>query len=60
MFDGIDQKKLLQAIVVVIAFGVFALSLTYIVPLLGLIAAVSVVGAIGYALYLFFTGKKKV
>ncbi len=57
---NIDQKKLLQAIIVIVGFGIFVLSLTYIIPLLGIIAVLSVVGALGYALYLLFTGKKKV
>lgn len=57
---NIDQKKLLQAIIVVVGFGIFVLSLTYIIPFLGIIAVLSVVGALGYALYLLFTGKKKV
>ena len=33
---NIDQKKLIQAAIIVGAFGIFILSLTYVIPLLGI------------------------
>jgi|GEM_PF-2140962 len=59
MFKGIDQNQLKKAAIVVVLFGIFILSLTYIIPLLGIIAALAIIGAGIYAIYLFLTGKLK-
>lgn len=61
MFNNlnIDQKKLVQAAVIIGAFGIFILSLTYVLPLLGILGAVGIIAAGIYAIYLFLTGKLK-
>lgn len=56
---NIDQKKLIQAAIIVAAFGIFILSLTYVIPLLGILGAVAIIAAGIYAIYLFLTGKLK-
>ena len=59
MFNNIDQAQLKKAAIIVAIFGIFILSLTYIIPLLGIIGALAVIGAGIYAIYLFLTGKLK-
>ena len=56
---NIDQQKLIKAAVIVGLFGIFILSLTYVIPLLGILGAVGIIGAGIYAIYLFLTGKLK-
>lgn len=56
----IDQQKLLKAVVILVAFGIFILSLTYVIPLLGIIGAIAIIVAGLYAIYLFLTGKLKI
>lgn len=59
MFQNIDQQKLIKAAVIVALFGIFILSLTYIIPLLGILGALAIIAAGIYAIYLFLTGKLK-
>jgi len=54
-----DQKQLIKAALIVAVLGVFILSLTYIVPLLGILGAGAIIVAGIYAIYLFLTGKLK-
>lgn len=56
---NINQSQLIKAAIIVAVFGVFILSLTYVVPLLGILGAVAIIGAGIYAIYLFLTGKLK-
>lgn len=56
----IDQEKLIKAAIIVAAFGLFILSLTYILPLLGILGAIVIIIAGIYAIYLFLTGKIKI
>ncbi len=55
----IDQQQLIKAAIIVAIFGVFILSLTYVIPLLGIIGALAIIAAGIYAIYLFLTGKLK-
>ncbi len=55
----IDQNKLIKAAIIVAAFGIFILSLTYVLPLLGVLGALVIIAAGIYAIYLFLTGKLK-
>lgn len=50
---------MIKAAIIVAIFGVFVLSLTYIIPLLGILGALAIIGAGIYAVYLFLTGKLK-
>jgi hypothetical protein len=56
---NIDQQQMIKAAIIVAIFGVFVLSLTYIIPLLGILGALAIIGAGIYAVYLFLTGKLK-
>lgn len=56
---NINQQQLIKAALIVAGFGIFILALTYVVPLLGILGAVAIIGAGIYAIYLFLTGKLK-
>lgn len=56
---NINQQQLIKAAVIVAIFGIFILSLTYVIPLLGILGAIAIIGAGIYAIYLFLTGKLK-
>jgi hypothetical protein len=53
----VDFNKLLTAALIVIIFGLFILSLTYIIPILAGIIALGLVILLVYVVYLFLTGK---
>lgn len=55
-----SQKELVKAALIVAAFGIFVLSLTYVIPLLGILGALVIIGVGVYVIYLFLTGKLKV
>jgi len=56
-FPNIDPRKLVLAAVIVAFFGIFILSLQYIIPLLGLLIAFGVIVAAVYGIWRFLTGK---
>ncbi len=59
MIPNIDQTQLTKAVIIIVAFGIFILALTYVIPLLGILGAIVIIGAGIYAIYLFLTGKLK-
>lgn len=59
MIPNIDQTQLTKAVIIIVAFGIFILALTYVIPLLGILGAIVSIGAGIYAIYLFLTGKLK-
>lgn len=56
-FPNIDPRKLVLAAVIVAVFGIFILSLQYIIPLLGVLIAFGVIVAAVYGIWRFLTGK---
>ena len=56
-FPNIDPRKLVLAAVIVAFFGIFILSLQYIIPLLGVLIAFGVIVAAVYGIRRFLTGK---
>ncbi len=56
-FPNIDPRKLVLAAVIVAFFGIFILSLQYIIPLLGVLIAFGVIVAAVYGIWRFLTGK---
>ena len=52
-----DMRKLLTAALIVAGFGVFILALTFVIPLLGILGAILIIGFGIYAIYLFLTGR---
>jgi len=56
----IDPNKLFKAAALVILLGVILLSLTYILPVLGVLVALAIVAAAIYLVYLVLTGKIKI
>ncbi|HVZ58699.1 MAG TPA: hypothetical protein VG935_03045 [Patescibacteria group bacterium] len=59
MLPNIDQQNLIKAAIIIAVFGIFILSLTYIIPILGALGAITIIAAGVYAIYLFLTGKLK-
>lgn len=55
-FPNIDLKKLVIAAVIVVIFGIFILSLQFIIPILGILIAVGVIIAAIYGIWKFLTG----
>lgn len=55
-----NQQQLIKAALIVAGFGIVILSLTYVVPLLGILGAGAIIVAGIYAIYLFLTGKLKI
>jgi hypothetical protein len=58
LFDNIDQKKLVLAAVIVAVFGIFVISLQFVIPFLGILTALGVIAAAVYGLWKYFTGTK--
>jgi hypothetical protein len=56
---NIDEKKLIQAAILVAALGVVILALTYLLPIVAILVALVIIGGAIYALYLFLTGQLK-
>ena len=54
-FPNIDPRKLVLAAVIVAFFGIFILSLQYIIPLLGVLIAFGVIVAAVYGIWRFLT-----
>lgn len=55
-----NQDQLIKAALIVAGLGIVILSLTYVVPLLGILGAGAIIVAGIYAIYLFLTGKLKI
>jgi hypothetical protein len=51
---NLDQKKLATAVLIVVAFLIFVLSLSFIVPILGVVAAVAIIGFAVYGIKKYF------
>ncbi len=60
VIDMPNQQQLVKAALIVAGFGIVILSLTYVVPLLGILGAGAIIVAGIYAIYLFLTGKLKI
>lgn len=56
-FLNIDPRKLVLAAVIVAVFGIFILSLQFIIPLLGVLIALGVIVAAVYGIWRFLTGR---
>lgn len=55
----IDQNKLITAAIAVVILGVVILSLTFILPVLGILVALAIIVAAIVFVYLFLAGKIK-
>jgi len=55
----INNQQLLKAVLILVGFGIFILSLTFVLPFLGILGAIVIIAAGVYAIYLFLTGKLK-
>lgn len=55
----IDQNKLITAAIAVAFLGIVILSLTFILPVLGILVALGIIAAAVIFVYLFLTGKIK-
>jgi hypothetical protein len=56
-FPNINMKQAITAVLIVIAFGLFSLGLTFVIPVLGVLVALGIIAALIYLVYLFLTGK---
>lgn len=57
IFNDIDQKRLFMAALLVFVFGIFILGLTYVIPILGILAALFIIGLLIYAVYTILRGR---
>lgn len=55
LIPDIDMKKLVLAAAIVAVFGVFILSLQFIIPLLSILIALGIIAAAIYGIWRFLT-----
>lgn len=53
----VDVNKLIQAAVVVIVVGFLLLGLTYVIPLIGSLLGLAILGLVVYLIYLFLKSR---
>ncbi len=55
-FPNIDPKRLVLAALIVAVFGIFIISLQFIIPLLGMLITIGIIVAAIYGIWKFLKG----
>lgn len=54
---NVDIRKMVLAALIVAAFGIFILSLQFVIPILGILIAIGVIVAAVYGIWRFLSGR---